>query len=55
MEEARLIALTDRDGLTAMAGDRFVVTETGKPFVRTIAALFDTYLAASTARHSLAV
>lgn len=55
MEEARLIALTDRDGLTAMAGDRFVVTETGKPFVRTIAALFDTYLAAGNARHSLAV
>jgi oxygen-independent coproporphyrinogen-3 oxidase len=55
MEEARQIALTDVDGMTAMDGECFVVTEKGKPFVRTIAAQFDTYLAAGMGRHSLAV
>lgn len=55
MEEARIIALTDEDGLVAMAGDAFTVTQRGRPFVRTIAARFDAYLAAGAARHSLAV
>jgi oxygen-independent coproporphyrinogen III oxidase len=54
-EEARAIALGDEDGLTAMEDGRFVVTELGRPFVRAIAARFDTYLAAGTARHSVAV
>ncbi|HWA17603.1 MAG TPA: oxygen-independent coproporphyrinogen III oxidase [Devosia sp.] len=54
-EEAREIALGDEDALTEMKGDSFVVTELGRPFVRTIAARFDTYLAAGTARHSVAV
>lgn len=55
MEEARAIALTDADGLVRMEGESFVVTERGRPFVRTLAAQFDTYLAAGTGRHSLAV
>jgi oxygen-independent coproporphyrinogen-3 oxidase len=55
MEEARQIALSDPDGLTMMDGECFRITEKGKPFVRTIAAMFDTYLAAGTGRHSLAV
>ncbi|MCW5719632.1 MAG: oxygen-independent coproporphyrinogen III oxidase [Devosia sp.] len=55
MEEARTLALTDTDGLVRMEGDSFTVTDAGRPFVRTIAAQFDTYLAAGAARHSLAV
>lgn len=55
MAEARQIALSDPDGLTMMDGECFRITEKGKPFVRTIAAMFDTYLAAGTGRHSLAV
>ncbi|MDN2567577.1 oxygen-independent coproporphyrinogen III oxidase [Aquibium sp. A9E412] len=43
------------DGLLVRHGDRFVVTAAGRPLVRTVAARFDGYLAAGTARHSLAV
>lgn len=55
LEEARAIAFTDGDGLVEMNGDVFTVTARGRPFVRTIAARFDSYLAAGAARHSLAV
>jgi len=39
----------------AYAGDGFVVSERGRPFLRTIAARFDAYLAPDAARHSAAV
>ncbi|MBD8067148.1 oxygen-independent coproporphyrinogen III oxidase [Devosia sp. PTR5] len=55
LEEARTIALLDKDGLVEMDGETFRVTERGRPFVRTIAARFDRYLNAGAARHSLAV
>ena len=55
MHEAAATALTDPDGLTEMRDGAFVVTERGRPFVRTIAARFDTYLGSGTARHSAAV
>lgn len=54
-EEARALALVGTDGLVEMAGDVFTVTPLGRPFVRTIAARFDTYLATGAARHSVAV
>jgi oxygen-independent coproporphyrinogen-3 oxidase len=54
-EEARRLVEEDEDGLTEMRGETFAVTELGRPFVRTIAARFDSYLAAGTARHSIAV
>lgn len=53
--EAELLAANDRDGVFVRAGNRFVVTERGKPFVRSIAATFDAYLGQGTARHSVAV
>lgn len=53
--EAELLAANDRDGIFARAGNRFVVTDRGKPFVRSIAAHFDAYLGRGTARHSVAV
>lgn len=53
--EAELLAAGDRDGIFARLGNRFVVTERGKPFVRSIAAHFDVYLGRGTARHSVAV
>ena len=45
----------DADGLVAFDGARFAMTEKGRPFVRSIAAAFDSYLSAGKARHSLAV
>ncbi|ODT72615.1 MAG: oxygen-independent coproporphyrinogen III oxidase [Pelagibacterium sp. SCN 63-23] len=53
--EAEALALTDADGLVAVRDGSFIVTERGRPFVRSIAARFDTYLGAGTARHSQAV
>ena len=53
--EAELLVANDRDGVFVRAGNRFVVTERGKPFVRSLAAAFDAYLGQGTARHSIAV
>ncbi len=44
-----------QEGIALLQGRRIVVTEKGRPFVRLVAAVFDTYLAASKARHSMAV
>lgn len=55
MQEASALAMTDTDGLTEMQDGAFVVTEVGHPFVRTIAARFDTFFGTGTARHSAAV
>lgn len=54
-EHALAIAAADPDGLTQSDGDAFRLTARGRPFVRSIAARFDTYLAQGAARHSLAV
>ena len=43
------------DGLVTLARHTVKVTDAGRPFVRVAAAAFDTYLAAATARHSVAV
>lgn len=55
IEEAKLFASGDRDGLVHLEADHFALTETGKPFARSIAATFDTYLSNGRGRHSLAV
>ena len=55
MSEAEAIALTDDDNLVEMRDGVFSVTERGRPFVRTIAARFDSYLGQGAARHSSAV
>ena len=53
--EAIGFAASDRDGLARIEGDRFVLTAAGRPFARTVAAVFDAYLASGRGRHSMAV
>lgn len=49
-----LAPLADQ-GLLTIAGGKIAITEPGRPYVRIAAAAFDTYLAASQKKHSLAV
>jgi len=53
--EATGFAAADRDGLCRIEGDRFVLTAAGRPFARTVAAVFDAHLASGRGRHSIAV
>ena len=55
VSEMGYAALCDEDGVVSFDGNRFSVTELGRPFVRSVAAAFDTYLAAGAGRHSTAV
>ncbi|MGL4397926.1 MAG: coproporphyrinogen III oxidase, partial [Hyphomicrobium sp.] len=56
-EDARRLIGHDRDGFIVADRDGFTVTPEGRPFVRTICAGFDAYLAAehTERRHALAV
>ncbi|WP_425405097.1 oxygen-independent coproporphyrinogen III oxidase [Hwanghaeella sp.] len=49
------LAEMERDGMVTLDGHVLRLTEAGKPLVRTVAAVFDTYLATRNARHSVAV
>jgi oxygen-independent coproporphyrinogen-3 oxidase len=53
--EAVGFAAADRDGLARIEGDRYVLTAAGRPFARTVAAVFDAHLASGRGRHSIAV
>ncbi|WP_432348137.1 oxygen-independent coproporphyrinogen III oxidase [Shinella yambaruensis] len=53
--EAIGFVAADRDGLARIEGDRFVLTAAGRPFARTVAAVFDAHLASGRGRHSIAV
>ncbi|MGB0670991.1 MAG: coproporphyrinogen III oxidase, partial [Rhodospirillales bacterium] len=53
-EKAALAPLAE-DGIVSLEGDHLQVSELGRPFVRLVAATFDTYLAAGKARHSRAI
>jgi len=53
-ERATLAELAD-DGVIEMSGRRLRVTGTGRPFVRQVAAVFDSYLHRGAARHSRAI
>jgi len=55
MDAAPALQEMARDGLLHWTGHQLAVTGTGRPFLRNVAALFDTYLGAGTARHSAAV
>lgn len=55
LEEAAALIEADQDNLVESDGDGFRVTHRGRPFVRAIAACFDTYLGTEQARHSLGV
>lgn len=54
-DEAKQFAAGDRDGIVRLDAGIFAVTEAGKPFVRNIAAIFDSYLGNGRGRHSVAV
>ena len=45
----------EKDGLIARQGERIEMTELGRPFVRSVCAAFDAYLAPDAGRHSTAV
>ncbi|MCK4866418.1 MAG: coproporphyrinogen III oxidase, partial [Alphaproteobacteria bacterium] len=43
------------DGIATIDGDRISITEPGRPLMRAVCALFDTYLDSGVGRHSQAV
>ena len=53
--QAKRLAAIESDALCEWRNDGFEVTPKGRPFVRLIAARFDTYFSAATTRHSAAV
>lgn len=55
VSEARIFAQSNQDDICRLDGDRFVITDIGRPFARTIAAVFDSYLSSGKGRHSIAV
>lgn len=55
LEEARYIAEADPDGMIEFKGSLFQVTAKGRPFIRSIASVFDAYLEVGNARYSLAI
>jgi oxygen-independent coproporphyrinogen-3 oxidase len=55
LKEAEDLIESDGDNLVERDGETFRVTERGRPFVRSIAACFDSYLETGRARHSAGV
>lgn len=55
IREAEALIETDEHGLVARTADGFVVTDQGRPFIRSICARFDAYLRRSVARHAAGV
>ncbi|WP_136656507.1 oxygen-independent coproporphyrinogen III oxidase [Nitratireductor sp. XY-223] len=55
LEEADALVKSDGHDLFVKDAGAYRVTETGRPYVRTIAAEFDRYLRKGTARHSVSV
>ncbi|MCY0147703.1 oxygen-independent coproporphyrinogen III oxidase [Hoeflea sp. G2-23] len=55
LDEAEYLASCDTDGMVEINGGLFQVTAKGKPFVRSVASAFDSYLGVGPARHSLSV
>ncbi|WP_412049551.1 MULTISPECIES: oxygen-independent coproporphyrinogen III oxidase [unclassified Hoeflea] len=55
LDEAEYLASCDTDGMVEINGGLFQVTAKGKPFVRSVASAFDSYLGVGSARHSLSV
>ncbi|MBS9721581.1 oxygen-independent coproporphyrinogen III oxidase [Tianweitania sp. BSSL-BM11] len=55
LRQAASFVAADPDDLVRMDGERFTVTQQGRPFVRVVASWFDDYLARGAARHSAAV
>lgn len=45
----------EKDGLVSLEGQRITITEPGRPLMRTVCALFDSWLSTGAGRHSRAV
>ncbi len=54
-DEIAALAPFVADGAVVVDGSRIAVTEAGRPLVRTVCAVFDTYLASGAGRHSRAI
>jgi oxygen-independent coproporphyrinogen-3 oxidase len=54
-DAAEALVEMQADGLVRVSAGQVAMTERGRPLIRLAAAAFDTYLADSTARHSVAV
>jgi len=54
-DELNTMSTMERDGIITVENGRIQITETGRPFVRSVCAVFDTYLASGRGRHSRAV
>jgi len=54
-DELCRLAEMETDGLVSLTGSRLEVSETGRPFVRCVASVFDRYLASGAGRHAQAV
>ncbi len=52
VREAQALLQADEDNLLESDGEAFRVTDRGRPFVRSIAACFDTYFETTAARHA---
>lgn len=55
IEEAKLFRARDVDGLTTIEDGIFRLTARGRPFARSVAAVFDAHLQSGRGRHSVAV
>lgn len=55
LDEARYMAEADPDEMIELTGSLFQVTDRGRPFIRSIASVFDSYLETGKTRHSLAI
>ncbi len=53
--EARAFAHGNPDGICRVGNESFAITPSGRPFTRTVAAVFDRYLESGLGRHSIAV
>jgi oxygen-independent coproporphyrinogen-3 oxidase len=53
--EARAFARRNRDGICRVSNGAFRITQEGRPFARTVAAIFDRYFDTGQGRHSIAV
>ncbi|MDP6954021.1 MAG: coproporphyrinogen III oxidase, partial [Alphaproteobacteria bacterium] len=49
------LAELERDGLVRCADGRIEISDLGRPYVRTVAACFDSYLGRGAGRHAQAV
>jgi len=53
--EAKVFVASNGDDLCRIEQDRFTLTQTGRLFARSVAAVFDSYFSSGKARHSIAV